>query len=139
MPTTMVGMGSRKCEAQVALLAATQPFRDAASSGTPPPSPKQPHAPCKSVAACGSTAPSVRINIRVCHDLPCPSPGVTQGIRVQYGSGPVADLTVQTVDVSLNSIEVTRCGYDIGILSPPCLRAEVINYAPSLLTVPTNW
>lgn len=35
---------------------------------------------------------------------------------------------------TLNSVNVTRCGYDI-----PCVRAEVINLAASLLWVPYNW
>lgn len=59
--------------------------------------------------------------------------GVTQGIRVRWSSGVTHSLT--GVDVSSNSITVTRCGFDL----LNCVKAEVINYAPELLNVANNW
>lgn len=64
--------------------------------------------------------------------------GVTQGIRVRWSGVPTYSL--KAVDIGLNSITVTRCGTDeTNPLPPPCVKAEVINYAPQLLVVANNW
>jgi hypothetical protein len=64
--------------------------------------------------------------------------GVTQGIRVRWQEVAGTPANLDSADISDNSITVTRCGWDIGFPNP-CVKAEILNQAPALLTVSNNW